>query len=337
MQLAKEAGYKAIVIFGEPGYYPKHGFKTCDNFGITTADGGNHDAFMGIELVSDGLRNVSGKFYEDDVFKNPPEIEVDEFDKNFPYMEKLRLPGQWGFNEEDGLMYNTILFDLDGTLSDPSEGITKSVQYALKHFEIYENDLKELEKFIGPPLKEEFMKQYGMDEAMAEVALQKYRERFSRIGINENILLPGIDKMLASLKETGRVLGVASSKPTFYVEQILETFGIREYFTVVVGSEMDGRRSDKKEVIEEALSQLNLTEEQRKSVIMIGDREHDVIGAKRNQIPCIGVLMGFGSREELEAAGAKYVVSTVDELYKLLGGEGFVCENTIGISGMEGC
>lgn len=100
MQLAREAGYKAIIIFGEPGYYPKHGFVTCDHFGITTSKGENFDAFMGIELIPGGLNGVHGKFYEADVFENLTEMEVDEFNKNFPYMEKLRLPGQWGYEEE---------------------------------------------------------------------------------------------------------------------------------------------------------------------------------------------------------------------------------------------
>lgn len=95
MELARKAGYKAIIIFGEPGYYPKHGFKTCDNFNITTRDSKNFDAFMGIELVKDGLKGVQGKFYESEVFENLSNEKVDEFDKKFPYMEKLKLPGQW--------------------------------------------------------------------------------------------------------------------------------------------------------------------------------------------------------------------------------------------------
>jgi putative acetyltransferase len=101
MQLARDAGYKGIIIFGEPGYYPKHGFVTCNHFGITTSNGENFDAFMGIELIPGGMADVHGKFYEADVFENLPDEEVDEFNKKFPYMEKLRLPGQWGYEEEN--------------------------------------------------------------------------------------------------------------------------------------------------------------------------------------------------------------------------------------------
>ncbi len=152
-------------------------------------------------------------------------------------------------------MWNTILFDLDGTLTDSAEGITKSVQYALAHFGIQETDLKKLECFVGPPLKEQFMKYCGFSEEQGQEAVRVYRERYSKIGIWENHAYMGIKEMLAKLCTRGYTLGVASSKPTHFVKQILERFELLPYFEVVVGSELDGSRTDKAEVIEEALRQ----------------------------------------------------------------------------------
>jgi len=149
-----------------------------------------------------------------------------------------------------------LLFDLDGTLTDPKLGITTCVQYALKSFGIEEPDLDKLEPFIGPPLKDSFMQFYGLDEKEAETAVDKYRERFQDIGLFENEIYPGIREMLRVLKKKGMHLAVASSKPTVFVERILEHFKIRKYFEVVVGSELDGRRVNKDEVVQEALSAL---------------------------------------------------------------------------------
>ncbi|RDU23972.1 HAD family hydrolase [Anaerosacchariphilus polymeriproducens] len=215
-------------------------------------------------------------------------------------------------------MYHTILFDLDGTLTDPKEGITKCVQYSLKHFDIEEEDLDQLEHFIGPPLMEQFMECYGFDQRTAELAVEKYRERYSKIGILENQIYPGIKKLLEELKYAGKVISLASSKPTVYCKEIVERFGIADYFQVIVGSELDGRRTNKAEVIEEALNCLQIKEEEKYNVIMVGDRSHDIIGAKKNGLTTIGVKIGYAKEGELEEAGADYIVESIDKLHELL-------------------
>ncbi len=159
------------------------------------------------------------------------------------------------------MKYKYLLFDLDGTLTDPKEGITSSVQYALRSFGIEEPDLNKLTPFIGPPLKDSFREFYGFDEGQAEEAVAKYREWFAPKGIFQNEIYAGIPQMLLRLKEKGKVLAVASSKPQVFVEKILDYFGIHDCFTVVVGSELDGTRGSKEEVVEEALRQLRETAE----------------------------------------------------------------------------
>ena len=209
-----------------------------------------------------------------------------------------------------------ILFDLDGTLTDPYEGITKCVQYALEAFGFPGEPQEKLKKFIGPPLKEAFMDFYGFDDASANAAVEKYRERFTDIGIFENTLYDGIAQMLAALKADGRKLGVASSKPEVFVERILEHFHIRQYFDYVAGSFLDGRRTDKSEVIEAALLGLKVSD--RDDVVMVGDRWHDVAGALKSGLACIGVAFGYGGREELTNAGALAVADSVGELTDFL-------------------
>lgn len=216
-------------------------------------------------------------------------------------------------------MKKYLLFDLDGTLTDPKVGICTCVQYALASFGIEEPDLDKLEPFIGPPLKDSFMNFYGFDEEQAEAAVEKYRERFSDVGLFENELYPGIPEMLRALNAKGFFLGVASSKPTVYVKRILEHFRIDRYFKVVVGSELDGRRVNKDEVVQEALGQLfgDKTVE-RDRVYMIGDRSFDVEGARKMGIESVGVTYGYGSMEELKSAKADYIVRSVEELQKFL-------------------
>lgn len=216
-------------------------------------------------------------------------------------------------------MKKYLLFDLDGTLTDPKVGITTCVQYALKELGIEEPDLDKLEPFIGPPLKDSFMQFYDMSEEQAEVAIAKYRERFSDVGLFENEVYAGVPQMLHTLQSKGLFLAVASSKPTVYVERILEHFKIRKYFKVVVGSELDGRRVDKSEVVQEALRQLFGEEPVKKEqVYMIGDRKFDVEGAKALGIESVGVTYGYGSMEELKEAKADYIVRSVEELEKFL-------------------
>lgn len=219
-------------------------------------------------------------------------------------------------------MFQYCLFDLDGTLTDPREGITKSVQHALKAFGIYEPDLKKLEPFIGPPLKDSFMELYGLSETQAVKAIEIYRERFAPTGVLENQIYPGIAELLGRLQEKGVRLAVASSKPTCFVHQILKHFDIEQYFEVIVGSELDGTRTAKEEVVEEALKQLavwNLPkEEKKKKCAMIGDRKFDIQGAKAYGLTGIGVGFGFAKEGELLLEGADYIVDTVEELSALL-------------------
>ncbi len=216
-------------------------------------------------------------------------------------------------------MKEYLLFDLDGTLTDPKLGITTCVQYALKAFGIEEPDLDKLEPFIGPPLKDSFMEFYGFDEQKAEAAVEKYRERFKTVGLYENEIYRGIPEMLLTLQQNGMHLAVASSKPTVFVEKILEHFKIKQYFEVIVGSELDGTRVNKDEVVQEALRRLFRDKPVEKDkVYMIGDRKFDVEGAKAQGIEAVGVSYGYGSLEELKEAQADYIVRSVAELEKFL-------------------
>lgn len=219
-------------------------------------------------------------------------------------------------------MFSYILFDLDGTISDPKEGITRCVQYALSAFGIEEPDLDRLEPFIGPPLRESFVQFYGFSTEQAEAATRKYRERFSVSGKYENTLYPGMAELLRDLQEAGTHLAIASSKPTVFVEEILRYFGIRQYFEIVVGSELDGTRDRKEDVVAEVLrlfGQRGATDPSE--VVMIGDRCFDIEGAKAAGTHSIGVSYGYSAPGELEQAGAEIIVRDVEGLRRvLLGG-----------------
>ena len=211
--------------------------------------------------------------------------------------------------------YTHILFDLDGTLSDPKEGITGSVQYALKALGIDEPDADKLEPFIGPPLKDSFQEFYGLNEEQADFAVKKYRERFKDQGIFENTLYPGMKELLKRLNEAGCVLAVASSKPEVFVNRILNFFGIGDCFKVVVGSELDGTRSRKEEVVSEALERLFPDENvPYESIAMVGDRKFDISGALEFGLHPIGAAYGYAGEGELEAAGAEYIAESVEDL-----------------------
>ena len=213
-------------------------------------------------------------------------------------------------------MKKYILFDLDGTITDPKEGITKSVAYALSKFGIKVDSLNELCKFIGPPLKDSFIEYYNFNDDEAEKAIKYYREYFSDRGIYENQVYKGFEDILIPLKENNKVLIVATSKPTIFAQKILEHFNLRKYFSFVSGSNLDGTRVKKSEVIQYALERNNIKD--LSEVIMIGDRKHDVYGAKEIGIESIGVLYGYGDYEELYDNGANYIVNNVEELRKLI-------------------
>ncbi|RYM07301.1 HAD family hydrolase [Sporolactobacillus sp. THM7-7] len=208
------------------------------------------------------------------------------------------------------------LFDLDGTLTDPKIGITKSVQYALKRMGIDEPDLDRLECFIGPPLMESFSTYYQMNEADARKAIGFYRERFKEKGLFENALYPDVPNLLQSLKDARHTLIVATSKPTVFSERILTHFRIDGYFDAIVGSNLDGTRSAKAEIIQYILNHYQNRDPDQ--FVMVGDRKHDIIGAKESGIDSIGVTYGYGSIEEIRCAEPTYVADDRFELGDLL-------------------
>lgn len=213
-------------------------------------------------------------------------------------------------------VYKICLFDLDGTITDSAPGIVNSVIYALKKFGIEETDREKLLQFIGPPLTESFHRFYGFTEEESWNAVEYYREYYAEKGIFECTVYEGLEDALKKIKESGRKILVATSKPEVYAKRIIEHFGLTKYFDYIAGMELDGGRGTKAQVIEYALETCKI--KNRDEVLMIGDREHDVFGAESLGIDCVGVLYGFGSREELERAGAKYVISRPEDLINIL-------------------
>ena len=208
-----------------------------------------------------------------------------------------------------------ILFDLDGTLTDPKEGITRCVQYALSKFGI-QAECDALTNFIGPPLEESFGRFYGLSPADSKKAVGYYRERFTDVGIFENGVIDGIPELLFALASAGAVLALATSKPQVFAARILEKYNLSAPFSVVVGSELDGRRSDKAEVVALALEKLGVQD--RRAAVMVGDRRHDVIGAHKNGVRACGVTFGYAEPGELEACGADRIASSAIELKEIL-------------------
>lgn len=212
--------------------------------------------------------------------------------------------------------YNVILFDLDGTLTDSSPGIINSIIYALKKYNISVENTDTLRKFLGPPLHESFKEFYGFSEERAMEAVSFYREYFSTRGLLENTVYDGIKEMLQALKDKGKTLILATSKPQPYTDKIMDNFNLKKYFDFVAGSNMDGTRSKKAEVIEYALESCNITDRSR--AVMVGDRMHDIIGAKSAGIESIGAEYGYGDYDELNHAGATFIIKSVGELSDLL-------------------
>ena len=216
-------------------------------------------------------------------------------------------------------MYRKYLFfDLDGTLTDPMQGITRSVQYALRHFGIDEPDLRKLCPFIGPPLADSFRERYGMSPADAETAVAKYREYYAPKGIFENEIYSGIPELLAATSAAGCVNVMATSKPTPFAEQIAAHFGFAQYFTLVSGSTFDGRRTTKADVIRYALDTLEIAPQE---AVMIGDRRYDIEGAAETGLASIAVGWGYASPGELEAARPDRFAPDVETLRRLLTGQ----------------
>ena len=212
-------------------------------------------------------------------------------------------------------MFDYLFFDLDGTLTDPALGITNSFIHALKYFGIEIPSYETLCSFIGPPLPETFKTQFGFSEEKASEGVKKYREYFATKGLLENSVYPGIPELLASLKEAGKKLVVATSKPEEYSVRIIEHFGLAQYFENVCGSLMDETRSKKDEVIAYAIERNHISDKSK--ILMIGDRKHDILGAKKVGLKSCGVLFGYGSLEELQTAGADFIAENVSRLDKI--------------------
>ena len=209
--------------------------------------------------------------------------------------------------------YQNVLFDLDGTLTDPREGITRSIQYGLSKMGIDEPDVRTLEHFIGPPLLQAFMATYGFDEAKAWEAMGYYRERFAVTGLYENHLFEGVTPLLEELVSQGRQLFIATSKPQVYAREIARHFDFARHFKVIYGSELDGTRTNKVELIRHLMSEQGLDPAQ---TLMIGDRKHDLIGARDNGLDAAAVGYGFGSFEELSAFAPTYHFQTLAQLHQ---------------------
>ena len=201
--------------------------------------------------------------------------------------------------------YKYYLFDLDGTITASEEGIINSVVHALERMGVEHYDRSELRKFIGPPLDDSFKRYFELNDEESERAVRFYREYFTERGMYENEVYEGVPELLKRLKKNNKKLVVATSKPEVFTVRILKYFGLFEYFDTVAGATLDGSRTKKEDVIRYALEKSGVNDPAL--VVMIGDREHDIIGAKKNGLDSIGVTYGYGSREELEAAGATYI------------------------------
>jgi phosphoglycolate phosphatase len=211
------------------------------------------------------------------------------------------------------MAYKNILFDLDGTLTDPYLGITNSIKYALGKFNIMENDESKLNLCIGPPLATSFIEFYHLDKTQSKNAVEYYREYFSEKGIYENKLYDNIENLLEALKNRNCIL--ATSKPKKFALEIVKYFKIENFFHEIVGSNLDGTLSEKDEIIKYIIEKNNLD---KTETIMVGDRKHDIIGAHKNDIHSIAVLYGYGSKEELEAANPTYFCKNVMDILKIL-------------------
>jgi phosphoglycolate phosphatase len=213
------------------------------------------------------------------------------------------------------MLYKNIFLDLDGTLTDSGEGIMNSVAYSLKKFGIEETNREKLRTFIGPPLFASYMREYGFDHEKALLAVDYYREYFAPKGLYENSVYEGIPELLGDLKAAGARLYLATSKPEPYATEIVKHFGLYDYLDGLFGSTMTEERTKKEDVIAYALENTGID---KADVVMIGDRNHDIIGAKLNGLASIGVLFGYGDRAELESAKADYIADTVEDLRQIL-------------------
>lgn len=212
--------------------------------------------------------------------------------------------------------YQTILFDLDGTLTASKPGIVRAFNYALKSMGLEEQNEAALEKYVGPPLKYSFMTACGFTPEQADEAIRHYRKYYTARGMYENSVYPGMHELLQNLRASGKTLAVATSKVAVHAREILDYFKLAEYFTVIAGSNLDGTRSAKEEVVRYCLEELRIT--QKDSVVLVGDTKYDIVGARKAGIDSIGVLYGYGKLEELENEHPTHIVKTVEDLGRLL-------------------
>ena len=218
------------------------------------------------------------------------------------------------------MKYTNVFFDLDGTITEPALGITNALIYALEKFDIRVEDRTTLYKFIGPPLRDSFAQFYGFNEEQTLYAIGYYREYYSVNGIKENELMPGMRKSLEYLKNNGAKLYVATSKPELFAKQILEHLGVAGYFDIIAGATMDEKRTKKTEILEYLLDETQIGDSERalRKTVMVGDRHFDILGAKHFGMDSIGVLFGYGSREELSEAGATYLAADAAEMCRYI-------------------
>lgn len=214
--------------------------------------------------------------------------------------------------------YDLILFDVDGTLTDSGEGITKSVQYTLEKYGIIEPDLNNLRKFIGPPLIDSFMKYYGFSKEESVRARNIFNERYQPIGWMENRPYDGIEAVLDELQKAGIMMGVATSKPEGVANKVLEYFDLKKYFSVICAAPNNGLNGEKPGRIRAAIEEARALGCEAKNVIMVGDTRFDVLGARECGIPCVGVTWGFAVEGEFEACDTQYVVDTMEKLLEVL-------------------
>lgn len=214
--------------------------------------------------------------------------------------------------------YDLILFDVDGTLTDSGEGITKSVQYTLEKYGIIEPDLNNLRKFIGPPLIDSFTKYYGFSKEESVRARNIFNERYQPIGWMENRPYDGIEAVLDELQKAGIMMGVATSKPEGVANKVLEYFDLKKYFSVICAAPNNGLNGEKPGRIRAAIEEARTLGCEPKNVIMVGDTRFDVLGAHECGIPCVGVAWGFAVEGEFEACDTEFVVDTMEELLNIL-------------------
>lgn len=214
-------------------------------------------------------------------------------------------------------MFEYALFDLDGTLGDPYEGITNCIKYALSSVGITEGNPEKLKSYIGPPLRQTFAK-YGFDPDMCEVLTEKYRELFEISGIHQSVIYPGVAEMLKNLHEHGVKIALASCKPEKSCKIILEEYGVLKYFDTVTGATFDKTLDSKPEIIKVALNRLGYGKKPHEHAVMVGDRDMDMLGAHENGIAAVGAVYGYGGEAELRSSGADYIINSPAELLEII-------------------